>query len=204
MNKIILIGGAPATGKTTLASKLSKELGIPWISTDSIREVMRSSATKNGHKGLFYFVDKKAEPYLKSHKATEIVGDQNKESFEVWEGIKSFISSTKNYNPKISLQYIIEGVAILPSLIHKDFSASDFIKPVFLLDSNKDRIQKVIYDRGLWDEARKYSDNIKYLEVEWVLEFNNWLKKDLKKYNYPTIEIGNKKELISKIKKIIS
>lgn len=202
MNKIILIGGAPAIGKTTLAAKLSKELGIPWISTDSIREVMRAGASKKENPGLFYFTDKTAEVYLKSYSPKEIVADQNKESIDVWKGIKSFIYSTGNYNPQISMRYIIEGVAIIPSMIYRDFPDSDFIKPIFLLDSNKNRIKEVVYTRGLWAEAKKYSDDVKDLEVEWVLAFNDWLKAELKKYDYPTIEIGDKKDLVLEIKNL--
>jgi 2-phosphoglycerate kinase len=41
--QIILIGGAPTVGKTSIAKLLSKHLGIPWISTDMIREIMRGT-----------------------------------------------------------------------------------------------------------------------------------------------------------------
>lgn len=203
MRKIILIGGAPAIGKTTLAAKLSKELGMPWISTDSIREVMRTGASIKDNPNLFYFTDKKAEVYLKSHSPKEVVVDQNKESIDVWKGAKSFIDSARDYDSKIKFSYIIEGVAILPSLIYKDFPDSDFIKPIFLLDSNKDRIKEVVYTRGLWAEAKKYSDDVKDLEVEWVLAFNDWLKEELKKYNYSAIETGDKKDLVLEIKNLL-
>jgi 2-phosphoglycerate kinase len=45
--KIILIGGAPTTGKSTLAEQLSKRLSIPWISTDQIRTVIKSAIDKS-------------------------------------------------------------------------------------------------------------------------------------------------------------
>lgn len=38
---IILIGGAPRTGKTTLAKELSKKLNISWISTDTLEVIAR-------------------------------------------------------------------------------------------------------------------------------------------------------------------
>ncbi len=41
MTDIILIGGAAGTGKTTLAKKLAKELGLPWISTDQICSILQ-------------------------------------------------------------------------------------------------------------------------------------------------------------------
>src|SRR4051812_42769122 len=34
------IGGAPRTGKTTIAKSLAKELGVSWISTDTLESVI--------------------------------------------------------------------------------------------------------------------------------------------------------------------
>ena len=39
-NKIILITGWPATGKSTFARKLAERLGIPFFSKDNIKEIM--------------------------------------------------------------------------------------------------------------------------------------------------------------------
>jgi 2-phosphoglycerate kinase len=38
---IYLIGGAPRTGKTILAQRISARLGIGWISTDLLMESLR-------------------------------------------------------------------------------------------------------------------------------------------------------------------
>ena len=38
---IYLIGGPPKCGKTTLAKRLSKSLGIPWVSTDTLQCVIK-------------------------------------------------------------------------------------------------------------------------------------------------------------------
>ncbi len=40
--QIIFIGGAPTVGKSYLAKKLAEELKLPWISTDTVREILRS------------------------------------------------------------------------------------------------------------------------------------------------------------------
>ena len=50
--EIILIGGAPTIGKSFLAKKLSEEMKIPWISTDTIREFMREVVRIEKHRGL--------------------------------------------------------------------------------------------------------------------------------------------------------
>ena len=38
LTKIIIVNGLPASGKTTLATKISKELKIPAIHKDQIKE----------------------------------------------------------------------------------------------------------------------------------------------------------------------
>ncbi|MBL7142330.1 MAG: hypothetical protein ISS83_01510 [Candidatus Pacebacteria bacterium] len=182
--KIILIGGAPRTGKTFLAKELSKKLGIPWISTDTIREFMREVADKKKYPNLFHFLERKPEIYLPSHTPEQIVKDQNKESVDVWKGVKSFIKSDYNWE-----SYIIEGVAILPNLVSKDFSRNKSIKAIFVLNDNKKELENRIFKFGLWDDAGKYPDRLKPKELEWVIQFNLWLKGESKKYKYPAIEI---------------
>ncbi len=39
-----LIGGAPTVGKSTIAAPLAAHLNLPWISTDRIRDIMRTVA----------------------------------------------------------------------------------------------------------------------------------------------------------------
>ena len=43
---IYLIGGPPKCGKTTLAKTLSKSLGIPWVSTDTLQCVIKPYMNK--------------------------------------------------------------------------------------------------------------------------------------------------------------
>ena len=185
--KIILIGGAPRVGKTFLAKELSKKMGIPWISTDTIREFMKEVVDKKKYPNLFHFVDKKPEIYLPSHTPEQIVKDQNKESIDVWKGVKGFIRSNYNWE-----SYIIEGVAILPNLVSKDFSKNKSIKAIFVLNNNKKELEDRIFKFGLWDDAHEYPNRLKPKELEWAIQFNLWLNGELKKYKYPVIETGRK------------
>src|SRR3989344_1580098 len=43
---IYLIGGPPKCGKTTLSKKLSKKLGIPWISADTLQTIAKEYTNK--------------------------------------------------------------------------------------------------------------------------------------------------------------
>jgi len=198
-NKIILIGGAPVAGKTFLAEKLSRELKIPWISTDSIRTIIKKFADKNKYPALFCSTGITAEEYLSKYTPKQIVFNENKESAIVWKAARAFIDSRLNEE----CSYIIEGIAVLPSLVYKNYKNNKLVKPIFLIDKNEDRIRKIIYTRGLWDDADKYSDDVKGVEVEWAIEFNKWLEKEVEKYKLPFVEIKKRKNLIKEIKKNI-
>ena len=182
--RIILIGGAPTAGKSTIAALLSKHLDIPWISTDQIREIMQSTVSNSDYQSLFEDRDISGEEFLNKYSAQEIVQKEKRQAEETWKGIAAFI---RNAYPWKS--FIIEGIAILPHLMAQDFSQDKTIEPVFLVDTDADRIRDVVFTRGLWDDARTYSDDIKEKEIEWVLLFSREIQKEAEKSGYPCIEV---------------
>ena len=197
----ILIGGGPGIGKTSLAVKLSEEIKLPWISTDAIREIMRKTVKEEDYPNLFLFTKVTAENYLKKNNPEQIVKDMNNESFDVWKGIEALIKGDYWWDDH---GYIIEGIAILPILIYKNFpNIPKNINPIFLINNDRKKIKEVIYKRGLWADADKYPDELKDLEVEWVFTFNNWLEQEAKKYKYPTINLKGKNITTSEVKKYL-
>lgn len=200
MENIILIGGAPTAGKSFVTRKLSEELSMPWISTDAIREVMRQIVRKKDYPELFYYSNHHttAEKYLTKHTPDQIVMHQNKESVEVWKGIRALIDTDYNWK-----SFIVEGIAILPNLVARFYKKDKMIKPIFLVNSDREWIRKVVFTRGLWDDAWKYPDSVKEKEVEWALKLNAWIKKEAKKYKYPIYEIKNNKISIPRLIKLV-
>jgi 2-phosphoglycerate kinase len=181
---IILIGGAPTTGKSTVAQALAKELNLPWLSTDQIRDTMRVVADEDRHPNLFNGgLD--AETFLTSFTASEIVDKEIAQSEAAWLGIKAFIE--KDYTwPK---GFIIEGVNILPHLVARDFSGNPNVRAVFLIDRDNERMRKVIYERGLWADAGDYPDYVKEKEMEWATLFGERLAAATKRHGFSLIEI---------------
>lgn len=182
--RIILIGGAPTVGKTYLAKKLGKELRLPWISTDTIREQMRKTTTSiENAKDLFHFDLVDPVEYLNSHTAQEVVDQINLENKYVWNGVLDFIEEGS-----FGDSYLIEGMAVIPELVSKLARYNNKVKPIFLVDDDVDRLRDVIYTRGLWDAAFRYSDSVKGKELEWVVLCNEWIKKECLKYGMPVVE----------------
>src|SRR3989344_370096 len=115
MSKIILIGGSPTAGKSYTARKISDELKLPWISTDTIREQMREIVRKEDYPNLFLHGDDssdRAVEFLTHNTADQIVEHHNKENEDVWKGVAGLIEGDYVWG-----SFIIEGVAILPRFV---------------------------------------------------------------------------------------
>lgn len=199
--QIILIGGAPTTGKSTIAKLLSKHLNLPWFSTDQIRNIMRTATNIKDLPNLFEPDGYDGEGFLNKFSAEEIVKMEIAQGEITWNGVKDFIKD--GHYPWID-GFILEGIGILPNLIEKDFKNNMNIKSIFLVDENPEKIRKVIFTRGLWDEAHKYPDYVKEKEVDWVLLFNKKIIVEAKKFGYPIIEVnkheGDLKTVLNSLK----
>lgn len=196
---IILLGGAPTVGKSTIAQALAKHLGIPWISTDQIREIMRVTANRTEKPELFPPADYSGEKFLTTFSAEEIVQMEMAQGEATWPGIKKIIEDEYPWDDG----FVVEGVAILPHLVAQDFSDDPDIKAVFLVDENSDRMREVIYTRGLWDSAKTYSDDVKEKEVEWATLFSHTLKAEVEKYGFPLIEVTKGQDDLQNVIKVL-
>ena len=183
MNKIILIGGAPTVGKSFVAQKLSEDLKLPWISTDIVRTVMQKTVKKVDYPNLFYPASAGAQAYLETSSPQKIVDDQNKESADVWRGVEGMIRTQETWD-----SFIMEGVAVLPEYVFSLMKDEKNMQAIFLYEERADRIREVVFNRGLWADADKYSNELKEKEVEWVLLFNQFIKEEATKYGFPLIQ----------------
>ena len=64
---IYLIGGPPKCGKTTLAKRLSKLKGIPWVSTDTLQNVIKPYISK--------------EDFARKFPNSQLTGESNDEKY---------------------------------------------------------------------------------------------------------------------------
>lgn len=167
--KIILIGGPQATGKTTLAKKLSYRLDIPWISTDQIRTIcaIKSSSDKKG------------------------VSAEIENNEEIWKGVERFIRS-----PFPLENIIIEGVAILPQFVA---SLDIKVNPIFIVDTDEARISDVIYQRSLLPWIKTKTKEQQLEKVAYIQEFNDFFKQEAEKYKFPVVEISKSDQDVEKV-----
>lgn len=173
---IILIGGAATTGKTTLAKELSAHLNIPWISTDQIRSVIKGVTTKNDFPDLFQNISDESS-------VEEIVDLEIKRAEIIWQGVLSFI---ENHYPWES--FIIEGMAIFPHLVSRDFSQKEEIKPIFLVHNNSDRVKEIVLERSKLPFIKTKTEAQQESKINQIQLLNEKIKGDAEKSGLTIIE----------------
>ena len=140
-----LIGGAPRTGKTTLAKNLSKESGVPWISTDTLESIVSTYVSKTDFPHLFpkAIIRKETggsnDSMYSEYSSQEIVNAYLSQSKAVWKAIEMFLA----VEDKQDHSYILEGYHIHPELIKRfELSFPTKTRAVFLGRSHVPTIVK--------------------------------------------------------------
>lgn len=195
MNRTILICGAPTVGKTTMAKMLSAKFDLPWMSTDVIRDIMKTIADPKQHPKLFTEGHETAESFLGAFSAQRIAEMEIEQGTAVWPGIRHMIDTEYSW----SSGTIIEGVNLLPELIARDYPQNNAVRSVLLIDHDEERMRRVVFQRGLWDRADTYSDDVKEKEVEWAMLCSKMLEKQAIKHDVPIVEVTKdaKKDLLA-------
>ncbi len=144
---IYLIGGPPKCGKTTLAKKLAKKLGIQWVSSDTLEVV-----------GMDYVVKYAPRKFNQLYPHSAMKGKTNDETYSLASPkqiAKNYIKQAKATYAAIDMfsiceitdgnDYIIEGYHVTPELaaqLIKKYGRKHF-KVLFLVKSD---LEKFISD----------------------------------------------------------
>ncbi len=152
---ILVISGPVATGKTTVAEKLSIRYKIPYLGLDDVRIAMQQVACRNEYPEFYTLATNFTE--IVSNTSTDSLIDAHKKvSKVVWKGLKIIIENHIKNNQKL----IIEGDAVLPQLL-KTFPKSK-VKALFLYDDEVELFNREI--------ARKEAS----LTEDWYRKFIDW------------------------------
>ncbi len=118
---VIFIGGTPRSGKTTIAKELSKKLGIPWISTDTLESVVMEYVEDNKFDSYFpknvlrRLTNNSNDEMCAKYTSEQIVDAYFEQGKSLTQGIEVFITSEASYRHS----YILEGHHIHPELVLK-------------------------------------------------------------------------------------
>ncbi len=161
--KCAFITGIPASGKSHLAEKVSKQLGLPHIKIDDLREGMSEKGLKEW---VNFFWNKDEKEYWQNTDCEAHWKNIQDQSEAFWPIILAKIKEIQTSGQEA----VFEGVNILPHLAHADL---DFQGIVLLGDSYENILARNMQDprwgrtqelqvleaKAFWDcERKKYSN----------------------------------------------
>jgi 2-phosphoglycerate kinase len=119
--KLILIGGVPRTGKTTLAKQIATDLGISWMSTDTLESIAHSYTPEEQKDVRFpksvmrRNTNRSNDEFYSTYSILEIIDAYEKQA----ETVGAAIETLAEYADKEDWGYVIEGYHVTPSLLAK-------------------------------------------------------------------------------------
>ncbi len=197
MNDIILIGGSPCSGKSTVAELISKEFGCDHVRIDDYMHQHIENSNASFHPIMYKW---KTSPWHELF--SQDVNQQFKEEvafyFEEWAMLKNDL-----FNDLKKDKVVIEGCGLLPSKM-SELNIDATI--VYMIPSKEFQVK--MYQKRTWA-----FDLLKDAEDP-QLAFNNWMQRDMlyaeyikseaKAYGYPVLVVDGEKDIIHQLNWVIN
>ncbi len=182
LNMFYLIGGTPRSGKTILTKNLAKELGISWVSTDTLESVVRAYSSTEELSNFFPKTAIRKETQgnndfmYERYSAREITDAYIKQAKATWKAVEVFLEA-EDVNGH---SYILEGYQINPELVEKltkKFPSQ--IKGVFLGRENTETIVQAARDhtsKGDWFTGKTHKEETFPKIAEMIAMYSDYFK----------------------------
>ncbi|MCX6793395.1 MAG: hypothetical protein NTY12_05260 [Candidatus Falkowbacteria bacterium] len=192
---IYLIGGAPKCGKTTLAKKISKDFNIPWISADTLQNIVWAYTPKENHREIF------PHKYSRGNSNDEFYSKNSTEDI-----IENYIIQGRNTYAAISMMaetyltdkddFIVEGYEVTPEIVNDIFTkfGKEHIKVVFLLKHDKDKFVQNVHKSTTPNDwiLRKTKDDSTFDKIaKMIVGYSSYFETEAKKYGFDVFVMDN-------------
>ncbi len=113
--KVVLIGGAPGVGKTTLGRALAARLDTTSLSVDDLLTAAKSVTTHLSHPGLHVMGTMNYIEYFTTSSVAQLKADADLQHEAAWPAIEKVIRNHTTWGPRI----VIDGWALRPKNVSR-------------------------------------------------------------------------------------
>jgi 2-phosphoglycerate kinase len=191
---IYLIGGPPKCGKTTLAKTLSKSFGIPWVSTDTLQNVIKP-----------YLDDLDLSIKFPTDRQRSKNNDEKYSKFSTNEIVDAYKRQAKIVHPAIDMfavceitdgnDFVIEGYHIEPDLTAKlKVEHPGKIKSIFLVKADRTKFISAIKKSTTpndWIITRTKKEETYQKIANMIREYGIFFEKESIKFGCKVLNMDN-------------
>ena len=191
---IYLIGGPPKCGKTTLAKRLAKLKGIPWVSTDTLQSVIKPYMDQKDISKKFPTSSQRCnnnDEKYSQYSTNEIIEAYKQQAKTSYQAIDMFaICEITDGN-----DFIIEGYHIEPELVAElNIKYPNKLKSIFLIKTDEtkfvDDIKKSTTPND-WIIARTNKEETYDKIAKMICEYGEFFEKESEKYGFKVLNMDN-------------
>jgi len=179
--RIILVGGAPLSGKTSLSKAIARRLEMAHISTDDISTAIRAITSAESHPALHYLdVDGCFRDYYPSRTPERLMEDAMAFHRAAWPAIEAVARAHADWDRPA----LIEGWGILPEFVAG--IGLENTKAVFLIPEETVHEQRCRADISFWEGAADEEGLIRSFARRSIL-FGRMLEASAREHGLPVL-----------------
>lgn len=190
---VYLIGGPPKCGKTTLAKTLSNKLSIPWISADTLQNIVWAYTPKEQHEALFphsYLRGDSNDDFYSEHTTQKIIEGyiaQGKTTYAAIEMMAETYLTDKD-------DFIVEGYQVTPEIVDRIFKrfGKEHIKTAFLVKNNEQKMVTDFHKSTTPNDwiLRKTKDEATYQKIAaMIVAYSQYFESEARSFNLPVFQM---------------
>ena len=185
---IYLIGGPPKCGKTTLAKKLADKYRIPWISADTLQNIVWAYTPKGKHSTLFphsYLRGDSNDKFYSEYSPQQIIENYITQGATTYDAInmmaETYLTDEDNF--------IVEGYQVTPEVVNDIFKkfGKGHVQAAFLVKYDEQKFIQDIHKSITPNDwiIRKTKDEATYGRIaKMVAEYSRYFEREAKKYGF--------------------
>ena len=147
--KVVLIGGAPVSGKTSVARALAARMRYCCLSTDDAVQAIRAVTTPQSHPDIHPMAGQDYREYYISRSVDELIADSERQHRATWPAVEELVRVHAMWTSPA----VIEGWALRPEWV-AELDVPN-VASVWLVAEERTleaRIRKAEFHRGASDE----------------------------------------------------
>jgi len=168
---ILLVGGASASGKTSLSRQLSRAYGVDLVRVDDFQVLLEALTTPESHPSIHYW---KTHPNWRDEGVAASVG----RLIDVGRMLLPGLTAVIDDHLAEDIPMILEGDFILPELAAA-FKNNPRVKAIFMHEPSREQILQNYLAR----EA-----SLQHFRADVSHSYGNWLVENCSKLGIPVIE----------------